>query len=86
MPNYDFLLEHRLLTGLQSIGSKGAVNLTVVYEEATGKKEVVLRHNLAGETFMALDEFSEMIIKNCASDMKYDDENGYKVLTVCIKE
>ena len=28
----------------------------------------------------------EMIIKNCASDIQYDNENGYKVLTVCIKE
>ena len=28
----------------------------------------------------------EMIIKNCASDIQHDNENGYKVLTVCIKE
>ena len=45
-----------------------------------------MRHNIAGDTFMALDELSEMIIKNCASDIQYDNENGYKVLTVCIKE
>ena len=84
--NRVHLVVEELLTGLQSIGRKGTVNLTVAYEEATGKKEVVLRHNITGDTFMALDELSEMIIKNCASDMKYDNENGYKVLTVCIKE
>ena len=80
------LVVEELLTGIQSIGCKGTANLTVAYEEATGKKEVVLRHNIAGDNFMAFDELSEMIIKNCASDMKYDNENGYKVLTVCIKE
>ena len=58
----------------------------MAYEEATGKKEVVLRHNLSSDRYSGLDEFSEMIIHNCASDVKYENENGYSVLTVCIKE
>ena len=75
-----------MLTGLQPIGGKGKVSLTVAYEEATGKKEVVLRQKITNKAFTVLDELSEMIIKNCASDIQYDNENGYKVLTVCIKE
>ena len=80
------LVVEELLTGLQPIGGNGNVNLTVAYEESTGKKEVILRHNITNKAFKVLDELSEMIIKNCASDIKYDNENGYKVLTVCIKE
>ena len=45
-----------------------------------------MRHKITNKAFTVFDELSEMIIKNCASDIKYDNENGYKVLTVCIKE
>ena len=43
-----------------------------------------LRVLLAAQKIM--NKQGEMIIKNCASDIRYDNENGYKVLTVCIKE
>lgn len=80
------LVAEELLTGLQTVGGTGTVTLTVTYEEATGKKEVVLRHNILDGAMEMLDEFSEMIINNCASEVKRDSENGYKVMTVCIKE
>ena len=80
------LVAEELLTGLQTVGGTGTVNLTVTYEETTGKKEVVLRHNILDGAMEVLDEFSEMIINNCASEVKRDSENGYKVMTVCIKE
>ena len=80
------LVAEELLTGLQTVGGTGTVTLTVTYEEATGKKEVVLRHNILDGAMEVLDEFSEMIINNCASEVKRDSENGYKVMTVCIKE
>ena len=80
------LVAEELLTGLQPMGGKERVILTVAYEEATGNKEVVLRHNISSNTFEVLDELSEILIRNCATDIKYDNENGYNVLTVCIKD
>ena len=83
------LVVEELLTCLQSMGKDGNMNLTVAYEDTTGKKEVVLRDKVCDGNILEsekMDELSAMIVKNCASEIKYCVENGYNVLTVCIKE
>lgn len=80
------LVVEELLVGLQQTGGNAAVELTVAYEETTGKKEIILRHDISNDILKSLDELSEIIIKNCAADIHHDNENGYKVLRVYIKE
>lgn len=80
------LVVEELLTNLQSIGENGIVNLTVAYEEATKNKKVILRENTPCDPVHSLDELSEIIVKNCASEIRHDVEDGYKVMTICIKE
>lgn len=83
------LVVEELLTCVQRVGGDGNMNLTVAYEETTGKKEVILRENVCkGNIFEAdqMDELSTMIVKNCASEINYCVENNYNVLTICTKE
>ena len=83
------LVVEELLTCLQKVGGDGNMNLTVAYEETTGKKEIVLRENVCnGNIFEEeqMDELSAMIVKNCSSEIHYCIENNYNVLTICIKE
>ena len=83
------LVVEELLTCLQSIGGDGEMNLTVAYEDTTGKKEIILREKACKGNILdaeQMDELSLMLIKNCASDIKYCVENGYNVLTIEIKE
>lgn len=61
-----------LLTCLQSIGKDGNRNLTVAYEDTTGKKEVILRDKVYNGNILEsdkMDERSAMIVKNCVSEV-----------------
>lgn len=83
------LVTEELIVCLQSVGKDGDMNLTVAYEDTTGKKEVTLRDRVCDGSILesdVMDELSAMIINNCASDIRYTTENGYNVLTVEIKE
>lgn len=83
------LVTEELVTCLQSVGKDGNMNLTVAYEDTTGKKEVILRDKVCDGNILEsdkMDELSAMIIHNCASEVQYTTENGYNVLTIEIKE
>lgn len=83
------LVTEELITCLQAIGKDGDMNLTVAYEDTTGKKEVILRDRVCGGNILEsekMDELSAMLIRNCAANISYTTENGYNVLTVEIKE
>lgn len=83
------LVVEELLTCLQSIGGNGDMNLTVTYEDATGRKEVVLRETASKGNILDADQMEELssrIIRSCASDITYSVENGYNILTVSMKD
>lgn len=87
--NRIHLVIEELLTALMDLYHEGSMNLTVTYEDATDKKEVVLRDNVCDGNILyanGMDELSAMIIQNCASEIQYSVEDGYNILTICIKE
>lgn len=83
------LVVEELISCLQSMEKDGEMDLTVAYEDATGKKEVTLRDQVCDGSILdsgKMDELSAMIIHSCASEVKYTTENGYNMLTIEIKE
>ena len=81
---YNLRGQVEILTGTLGKAFGGAIG-----GFTTGKKEIILREKACKGNILdaeQMDELSQMLIKNCASDIKYCVENGYNVLTVCIKE